>query len=116
MRATNNVTASIPVATRSMASVCGRSLAGTKGSNLAGGMDVCCECCGLSGIEVSVSGCSLVQMSPTDRGVSECHREASIMRKPWPSGGCCAMGGGIASISFISKITSYSVRVTSEVR
>jgi hypothetical protein len=25
--------------------------------------------------------------------VSECDREASIMRRPRPTGGCCAMGG-----------------------
>jgi len=31
------------------ASVCSRSLAGIVGSNPAGGMDVCCECCVLSG-------------------------------------------------------------------
>jgi hypothetical protein len=24
--------------------------------------------------------------------VSECNREASIMRRPWPTRGCCAMG------------------------
>jgi hypothetical protein len=34
-----------PVAERSKASVCGRSLAGIAGSNLAGGMDVCVVCC-----------------------------------------------------------------------
>jgi hypothetical protein len=27
-------------------------------------------------------------------GVSEWDREASIMRRPWPTRGCCAMGGG----------------------
>ena len=37
-------------------------------------------------VEVSASGCSLVQRSPT-----ECGREASIMRRPWPTGGCCAV-------------------------
>ena len=31
---------------------------------------------------------------PTNCGVPECDREASIVRKPWPTGGCCAMGGG----------------------
>ena len=36
-------------AARSRARVCGRSLAGTVGSNPAGGMDVCRECCVLSG-------------------------------------------------------------------
>ena len=34
---------------RSEAWVCGRSLAGIVGSNPAGGVDVCCECCVLSG-------------------------------------------------------------------
>ena len=35
----------IPVAARSKAWVCGRSLAGNVGSNPAGGMDVCVVCC-----------------------------------------------------------------------
>ena len=38
------------------------------------------------------SGCSLVQRSPTECGVSECDREASIMRRPFPTRGCCVMG------------------------
>ena len=37
-----------PVAARSKAWVCGRSLAGIVGSNPAGGLDVSCECCLLS--------------------------------------------------------------------
>jgi hypothetical protein len=45
----------IPVAARSKAWVCGRSLAGIAGLTAAGGMDVCCECCVLSG-SGSVSG------------------------------------------------------------
>jgi hypothetical protein len=36
-------------------------------------------------VEVSATGRSLVQRSPTDCGVSECDREASIMRRPWPT-------------------------------
>jgi hypothetical protein len=39
----------IPVAARSKEWVCGCSLAGIADSNPAGGMDVCCECCVLSG-------------------------------------------------------------------
>ena len=46
---------------------------------------VCCH------VEVCASGLSFVRRSPTERGVSECDREASIMRRPWPSTGCCAM-------------------------
>jgi hypothetical protein len=42
-------TVPIPVAARSKAWVCGRSLAGIAGSNLAGGMDVCRDYCVLSG-------------------------------------------------------------------
>jgi len=39
----------VPVAVRSKAQIYSRSLAGIVGSNLAGGMDVCCECRLLSG-------------------------------------------------------------------
>jgi len=59
--------------------VCGRSLAGILGSNPAG--VVCCQ------VEVSASGWSLVQKSPTECGVSECDHESSTMRTPWPTGG-----------------------------
>jgi hypothetical protein len=45
----NIVGAPISVAARTKASVCGRSLAGIAGSNTAGVMNVCCECCMLSG-------------------------------------------------------------------
>ena len=46
---------------------------------------VCCQ------VEVSATGLSLVQRSPTECYVSECDRETSIMRRPWPTGGCCAI-------------------------
>ena len=39
----------MPVAARSKAWICDRSPAETVGSNPTGGMDVCCECCVLSG-------------------------------------------------------------------
>ena len=44
---------------------------------------VCCQ------VEVSASGQSLEQWSPTECGVSEYHRKASILRRP--TGGCYAM-------------------------
>jgi hypothetical protein len=47
-------------------------------------------------VEVSASGLSLVRRSSTERGVSDSDREASIMRRPWPNRGCCAMGGKIS--------------------
>ena len=77
-------------AARSKAYVCGRSLARTVGSNPTRGMDVCLLwvlCCQ---VEVSAAGWSLVQSSPTECVVSECDREASIMR-PWSTRVCCAM-------------------------
>jgi hypothetical protein len=75
----------IAVAARSKACVCGSSLAGTVGSNLARGMDVflLCACC-----QVSASGLALVQRCPTKCGVSECNREASAMRTPWLTREC----------------------------
>ena len=40
-----NATSPIPVTARSSAWVCGRLLAGNASSNLAEGMDICCDCC-----------------------------------------------------------------------
>ena len=63
-------------------------LPGIEGSNPIGSMDVCLlfsvVCCQ---VEVSVMGWSIIQRSPTECGVSECDREVSIMRRPWPTGG-----------------------------
>jgi len=47
----------------------------------------CVPCVVCSQVEVSASGWSLVQSSPTECGVSECDREASLMRRPWPARG-----------------------------
>jgi hypothetical protein len=70
----------IPAAAQSKVWVCGHSLVGIAGSNPAGGMDVCLlwVLCVVI-VEVSASGWSLVQRSPTECGVSECDREASII-------------------------------------
>jgi hypothetical protein len=53
---------------------------------------VCCQ------IEVSASGSSLVQRNPAECGVSECDRETSIMRRPWPTRGCCTLEGRITPL------------------
>jgi len=69
----------MPMAARSKAWFCGRSIAGIGGSNPPGGGGhgflsavsvVCCQ------VEVTVKGHSIVQ------GVSQCDGEASIMRMP----------------------------------
>ena len=49
---------------------------------------VCCQ------VEVSAMGWSLVHSCPTECVVSECDCEATIMRRPWPTGDSCAIGGG----------------------
>jgi hypothetical protein len=69
------------VAARSKAWFCGSSHTGTAGSNSAGGHGclsfvnvVCWQ------VEVSATGPSLVQRSPTECGVSECDRGTSQRR------------------------------------
>jgi hypothetical protein len=44
--------------------------------------------------EVSALSWSLVRRSPTESGASEWDRKTSIMRRPWPIRGCCAIGRG----------------------
>ena len=51
--------------------------------------DVCCR------VEVSATSLSLVRRSPTNYGVSECDRKASVMRRPWPTRGFYAIGWGM---------------------
>jgi hypothetical protein len=65
---------------------------------------VCCQ------VEASVSGRSLVQRSPTECGVSEYDHESSIMRRPWPTRDCCAMGKKLMSYWFIISSTLRSFR------
>jgi hypothetical protein len=63
--------------------------AGIAGSNVGGRMAVCrvnVVCCQ---VEVSASGRSLVQRSPTECGMSEWVHKASTMRRPWTTRGCC---------------------------
>jgi hypothetical protein len=36
-------------------------------------------------------GLSIIQRSSTECDVPECDREASIIRRSWPTRGCCSM-------------------------
>jgi hypothetical protein len=95
------------VVARSNGQVCGRSLAGTVGSNPAGGMDVslvgvvCCQ------VEVSAASLPLIQRISTEFGVSDCDLETSTRRRPRPEYGCWATGtkklGGGGECREISK-------------
>ena len=60
-------------------------------------------------VEVSATGRSLVQRNPTDCGVSDCDREASIKRRPWPTGGCCPYKN--ITITFTIKLCHVIVYV-----
>jgi hypothetical protein len=51
-------------------------------------------CCVLSGRGLCVGLITRPEESYRLWCVSECDREASIMRRPWPTGGCCALWGG----------------------
>jgi hypothetical protein len=60
-------------------------------------MPVSCECCVLSGCGLCVG-----LITPTECGVSECDREASIMGRTWPTRGYHAMGKRIRNYSIIT--------------
>ena len=99
----------IPVAARSKALVCRGSPAGIVGSNPAGGIDVC-----LLWVMCVVRGFCVGLMPrpeiPTACVVSECDRETSIMRRPWPYWRSLrhVWGGGIANKSFADVVkTKY---------
>jgi len=82
----------IPVAMRSKVWDWGCSLTGIADSNPAGGMDV-----RLLWVLCVVSLGSLRRTIHSSSGVlvccvSECDCTASIMRRPWPTRGCCVMG------------------------
>jgi len=53
-------------------------------------MFVSCKCCVLSEVSIRRADHSS-KRSRTECGVSECDRESSIMRRTWPTGGCCSM-------------------------
>jgi hypothetical protein len=78
----------IPVATRSKVWGYGRSLGLRIRIPPEVLISIFRECCQE---QVSASGWSLVQRSPTEGGVSVCKLETSTMRRPWPTRGCRTM-------------------------
>jgi len=53
-------------------------------------MDVCCECCVLSGRGLCDELITRLEESYRGWRVVVCDLETSWMRRPWPTGGCCA--------------------------
>ena len=80
----------LPRTVRSKGLVCSRSLAGNAGANPTVSISVSCDCCVLSGRGFCVELITRPQES-CECGVSECDREASIMRRTSPTRGCYAM-------------------------
>jgi len=96
------------VAVQSKVWVCGSSLAGIAGLNPAEDMDVSLlwVLCVVRR-DVSASGQSLVQRSPTVCDMSECDGEASIMRRCWPLAAVASWKNCSKYTKFIEKF--YSV-------
>ena len=83
------------MAVRSKVWVHGRSLAGIVGSNHVGGMDVCVECCVLSGRGLCEGLITRPEESYRLWCVVVCDLEISRMRRPWFALGRSATGGGL---------------------
>jgi hypothetical protein len=88
-----SVTTPVPVAVWSKVRACGISLAGIAGSNPAGVIDVC-----ILLVLCAVRQRSLRRANHSSRRVLQTavcmylyDREASKMRRPWPTRGCCTM-------------------------
>jgi hypothetical protein len=75
---------------RSKAWVCGRSPAEIVGSNPTGGMDVCRECCVLSGSGLCDELISRPEAFHRLWCVGVCDLDISCVRRTWPTGGCRA--------------------------
>jgi len=101
-----------PLAAHSKVWVCGRSLGGNVDSNPAGDTDVCCECCIFSGRGLCVG---LITCPEDVCGVSECEREAAVIRRPWPNRGSSAMENiayrDLGRLFIDSYINPYSIYV-----
>jgi hypothetical protein len=89
--AVTSVLRPILVAARSKAWVCGRLLGWIAASKPCGAMNIV-----LSGRRLW----SFFQRSPTDCGVPECDREASTVKRPWPTRGC-------STVKIVSTCRSY---------
>jgi hypothetical protein len=80
-------------------------------------MSVSCECCVLTGRGLCVGLITRPEESCRVWCVSECDREASIMTRPWPTGGCCTVGGKkINAARFACYIMSTEVPKASRVQ
>jgi len=68
---------------------------------------LCCQ------VEVSASGWSLVQRSPTDWCVAVCDLETSWMRRPWPTEGCHAKNKQTNNTLNMSALSYLKIKILS---
>jgi hypothetical protein len=66
-------------------------------------MSVCCECGVLSGRGLCVGLITRPEESYRLWCVVVCDHESSIMRRPWPTGGCCALVKKINGLGCIAS-------------
>ena len=89
----HGVSKPVPVAARSKAKACGRSSAEISDSSPIGDIDVCCECCVLSGWGLCDELIPRPEESYRLWCVAVCDLQTSWMRMPWPNGGAVASKG-----------------------
>jgi hypothetical protein len=70
-----------------------------------------CECCVLSGRGLCVG--LITRPEESCRVWYDCDREASIMRRPWPSRDCCAMGEKCPVISAAVEFREFYTAIIS---
>jgi len=75
-------------------------------------MSVCCECCLLSGRGLCDELITRPEESYWLWCIAECVIETSLMRRKWPSGGCCAIKKNGLSLmnSYWTKIMHRAVQ------
>jgi hypothetical protein len=74
-------------------------------------LSVCCECCVLSGRAFCVGLITRLEESYTECGVSECYRETSRMRSPWPTRGCRALKRRVNVKVSLCSMKQYIIKV-----
>jgi hypothetical protein len=64
-------------------------------------MDVCCECCVLSGRGLCVGLITRLEDTYRPWRIVVCDLETSWLRRPWPTGGCWAKRNKIYSVLLV---------------
>jgi hypothetical protein len=74
-------------------------------------LSVSCECCVFSDRGLCVGLITRPEESYRVWCASECDREAWIMRRPWPTGGCCAIRKNWVQIPYAINLSDVNSEV-----